>query len=81
MFPYSLVEAKRTYAYPIRVIITMTSPDDSSQEVEIWSGQQQDLFEKYPQRRQRTIQEIRETLAKLQQEHQLQLQQQQQSQL
>ena len=68
MFPYSLVEAKRTYAYPIRVIITMTSDKDPNQEIEIWSGQQQELFEKYPQRRKRAIQDIRDTLARLQEQ-------------
>ena len=70
MFPYSLVEAKRTYAYPIRVVITITSDnEDDNQDIEIWSGQQQDLFEKYPQRRKRAIEEIRATLARLQQQN------------
>jgi hypothetical protein len=64
MFPYSLVEAKRTHAYPIRVIITTTI---NGREVEVWSGQQQNLFEKDRRRRQQTTEEIRASLVQFQQ--------------
>jgi len=63
IFPDSVIEAKRTDNYPIRVIITANV---KGKNWEIWSGRQQDLFQKYASKRKQAMANIQANLIDLQ---------------
>jgi hypothetical protein len=63
MFPGATIVGLRKRAYPIEVTVTAKV---GHKEVEIWHGQQENLFQKYSHRRANALYEIRENLTKFQ---------------
>ncbi|EEC49288.1 predicted protein [Phaeodactylum tricornutum CCAP 1055/1] len=61
IFPGSQIVANRTDRYPIRVIVSVEADGKS---VEIWSGSQRDLFQKYRANREKSVQAIKNNLTK-----------------
>jgi len=64
MFPDATIVGHRRKAFPIEVTVTVKLGEE--QEVQVWHGEQQDLFQKHRVRRANTLYAIRENLQKLQ---------------
>lgn len=64
IFPESEISIQRTTTVPIWVTITATNTDDNK-EIVVWSGKQQLLFEKYANKRTKTMARIKTNLRKL----------------
>lgn len=63
MFPKATIVGLRRRAFPIEVTVTAKVGQEV---VEIWHSQQEDLFQKYWQRRANSLYELRENLSKFQ---------------
>jgi hypothetical protein len=66
VFPTAKILGKRKHEFPIQVSI---SAQVAGREVEIWTGEQQSLFFMYKTQRTTTMEDIRETLSKWQNEY------------
>lgn len=66
VFPTAKILGKRQHEFPIQISILAQFAD---REVEIWTGEQQLLYFMYKNRRTTTMDDIRETLSKWQNEY------------
>jgi hypothetical protein len=66
IFPTAMILGHRKRQFPIQVSIKVEYA--GQQEIEIWSGEQESLFSKYPRRRRETMSAIRKKLTNWQNE-------------
>ncbi|CAJ1965654.1 unnamed protein product [Cylindrotheca closterium] len=66
VFPLAAIETVREDRYPLEVKIVASTPI-ISEEIPVWSGKQQHLFEKYRVRRRKTIKTIIKNLEQFKQ--------------
>ncbi|CAB9529341.1 expressed unknown protein [Seminavis robusta] len=65
VFPNSQIVSERTNSFPIKVIISVQDERDGDKKI-VWSGKQQNLFEKYQSKRTKCMQRIKSKLVDLQ---------------
>ena len=64
VFPDCEIISERTNAYPLKVIIEVESDEEEGKKI-VWSGKQQNLFEKYQNKRTKCMQRIKSKLTGL----------------
>lgn len=69
VFPDCEIVPERTNAYPLKVVIAVESPGEG-EKVIVWSGKQQNLFEKYQNKRSKCMQRIKSKLTGLREQQQ-----------
>jgi hypothetical protein len=68
VFPDSVIIPERNNAYPLKVVISVESEANGDKKI-VWSGKQQNLFEKYQNKRAKSMHRIKSRLADLRQQH------------
>ena len=68
VFPDCVIIPERTNAYPLKVVISVENGANGDKQI-VWSGKQQNLFEKYQNKRNKSMQRIKSKLADLRQQH------------